>query len=67
MEREGGDTDEWERERWRDWVQENGAGRKALRGFPAIVHIVYQMAFRAGRSFKEKGQVQTKQNKQESK
>lgn len=34
------------------------ANRKALKGLPAIVAAVYQMAFQAG---------QTKQNKQENK
>lgn len=41
--------------------------RKVLRGLPAIVSTVYQMAFQAGRSLKEEKSRPNKQNKQESK
>lgn len=41
--------------------------RKALRGLPAIVSTVYQMAFQAGRSLKEEKSRPNKPNKQESK
>lgn len=67
-----------QRSREGEWKKEWGEGtgcwacgpnRKALKGLPAIVSTVYQMAFQADPSFKEKkkGQDQTKKNKQESK
>lgn len=58
---------EREKESCRDWVLRKWSRQESTDRVSSYCTQVYQMAFRAGRSFKEKGQVQTKQNKQESK